>query len=498
MAGHGGGILDPEITKAIAQYMSSADMLFTWLQILPPEALGRPLESLLALRHVSKSPSSLFWPTLKLDKSSFSSADKIAHLWHASSLFSVVHVSSVWDLPLLQRSVRPGTAVTFTRPPTRADLSSATLDSWVTNLPIAVASLPYARWMTPPVYLNVLPRLDLLMDALGASSSITSLTLDAASLMAATGPRYGHRPEQDHACGRRQHTAALAQAFLHATATLSSLTLCGDALVRAFATHSIHVPAHLTSLALLDGSFPTPAATTAAMRNLSRAMAQARHLQHIEFNQLYTPSDGGADTFLALAVPLSATKVTLHAMDIGGVDAAPHLARLAACVSLVHLDIWDNWIGDAGAIALAAALPSLHVLCTVTLSRNEIEDAGGRAFLAAIPACPSLETVYLGSNEIGRAGADVAADVVARCLQLKFLELSDNPLTMDGVLAIVRVLAPRRATTPMSVDLSGPDLTVDDAIECESHARALGVDACVNLAWSSMRLARRVPRSRRT
>ncbi|KAF0709280.1 Aste57867_6008 [Aphanomyces stellatus] len=506
-------ILAPEFIEAIAAYISSADVLFAWLQVLPPDALGRPLESLLALHAVGDTPTSRLWPHFVLNRPALSSHDKIACVRHASALFPFVYVSSVWDVSLLRRALHPHTAVSFTNPPSTDDVTPERIESWLDGLATAipVVFLPHPRAFPPRVYLDVLPRLvhlqslqlqvalqpaeqDLLMDALGASTSIASLTLNLSSLGEFTRRRldaFTQWLKQGKTLDLRglsiSDTLApcFARAVIQAPA-LSTLILRDGSLALALLAHATHIPAQLIHLTLAGTTFPSADAASAAMSNFSHAFVRPR-----------TNTSGASDSFFALSGPLSVTELNLNDMDLGGVNVAPHLTHMAVCTahSLMELDMSDNWIGDAGALALAAALPSLHVLRTVTLSRNEIEDAGGRALLAAIPACPSLETVVLGSNEIGRAGANVAADVVSRCLHLRYMELPDNPLTKDGVVAILHALAARR-DMPMAMELGGPDLTSEEHGECVRCARTLGVYGDVSLSWSYMNPIRRVPRSR--
>ena len=84
----------------------------------------------------------------------------------------------------------------------------------------------------------------------------------------------------------------------------------------------------------------------------------------------------------------------VSATPVGLVASAglPGCGLLAGCLSaaatrLATLDLGNNWIGDAGATALAAVLPQCKALATLDLTRNQI---GGAAKLALKSAAQQL------------------------------------------------------------------------------------------------------------
>jgi len=138
--------------------------------------------------------------------------------------------------------------------------------------------------------------------------------------------------------------------------------------------------------------------------------------------------DAGAQA-LAAALPSCVALITLgYAAVLRNVEHEIHDAHHPTAVRRWHQPFLDslrsNWIGDAGAQALAAALPSCTVLtelkyapvlrkveretddahhptavctwlylCPGSLSYTNIGDAGAQALAAALPSCVSLKTL---------------------------------------------------------------------------------------------------------
>ena len=116
-------------------------------------------------------------------------------------------------------------------------------------------------------------------------------------------------------------------------------------------------------------------------------------------------------------------------VQMGDAGARALAAALPLCASLDELVLSCNQIGDVGAQALAAALPQCASLQKLNLSRNHIGEAGARAVAAALPQCASLQELTLSSNQIEDAGAQAVAAVLPQCASLKLLSLSLNNIT---------------------------------------------------------------------
>ena len=74
--------------------------------------------------------------------------------------------------------------------------------------------------------------------------------------------------------------------------------------------------------------------------------------------------------------------------------------------------MYNNNIGDQGAIAIAEALKFNAVMETLYLGSNKIGDLGATAIAGALQVNAVLKTLYLTDNKIGDAGAAAIADAL--------------------------------------------------------------------------------------
>jgi uncharacterized protein (TIGR02996 family) len=120
-------------------------------------------------------------------------------------------------------------------------------------------------------------------------------------------------------------------------------------------------------------------------------------------------------------------------------ERAQVLVRACACPDLVRLrslDLGNNYVGSAGAQALAAC-EYLAGLTALDLSQNHVGDGGLRA-LATAAFLPNLTDLLLSGNDIGPAGvrslitAVRALETSGQSLRLRTLDLRENRLGMAG------------------------------------------------------------------
>ena len=80
---------------------------------------------------------------------------------------------------------------------------------------------------------------------------------------------------------------------------------------------------------------------------------------------------------------------------------------IRALAQLIHLELWDNQIGDAGmkAFSDALAIGALAQLTHLWLMGNQIGDEGMKAFSKALTkkAMKSLEKLYMDDGPQGTA-----------------------------------------------------------------------------------------------
>ena len=110
-----------------------------------------------------------------------------------------------------------------------------------------------------------------------------------------------------------------------------------------------------------------------------------------------------------------------------------------ACIHMFALSLGMH-VGDAGALALAAALGrgALPQLRLLSLTRAGIGDAGLVALAPALQYLPALEELYLQGNPFGDEG-------LAALVALPQLYLQGNPFGDEGLAALVALPQPAGA-----------------------------------------------------
>jgi len=140
----------------------------------------------------------------------------------------------------------------------------------------------------------------------------------------------------------------------------------------------------------------------------------------------------------------AATLLDYSALGFGwGDEEARAVARVLPHVpALETLDLNRNLIGDAGACALAEALP--RALTALKLANNSIGDAGSRALSKALPR--ALKELDLGNNLIGAAGMRALAEALPRAPALKELILDGDPIGAAAKTALCTAWGDRGGT----------------------------------------------------
>eukprot|EP00958_Prasinococcus_capsulatus_P024853 scaffold3973_cov198-Prasinococcus_capsulatus_cf.AAC.2 len=152
----------------------------------------------------------------------------------------------------------------------------------------------------------------------------------------------------------------------------------------------------------------------------------------------------------------------LGGAGLGGAGLAALAPALRECTALEELDLDSNRIGEAGARALAEALP--HGMATtlrVLKLRNNglfstgLGDAGLAALAPALRECTALEELDLDSNRIGEAGTRALAEAFPQRMAstLRVIKLSNVNIGA----AAFRLLAPKlsQCSVVEELDLSG-------------------------------------------
>ena len=171
-----------------------------------------------------------------------------------------------------------------------------------------------------------------------------------------------------------------------------------------------------------------------------------------------------ADRFSATLAHLRSGSFTTHVDHNGdklGTGRVVLLARaLAATASpIAVLDLTWNFMGDQGAIELAAALPSLTGATVVKLPYNDIRADGIAAISLQLPLCPSLTLLDLGRNVIGGAGIIALAEALPHCSSLSTLILAAGEIGAFDVGVLFEALP--RCSSLQSLNLESEYRLVD-------------------------------------
>lgn len=132
----------------------------------------------------------------------------------------------------------------------------------------------------------------------------------------------------------------------------------------------------------------------------------------------------------------------------------------------------NNSIGDDGALALGTMLKTNGNLTSIYIQDNFIGDAGATAIAEGLDYNGgNFVAMSIGSNKVGPAGATALGRALGRGIGLEFIDLSDNPIGDSGVeqfAAAVTARVARRASEaesptdipkPVSIGLGGPSVT---------------------------------------
>ena len=131
-----------------------------------------------------------------------------------------------------------------------------------------------------------------------------------------------------------------------------------------------------------------------------------------------------------------------------GINASLILALNGNCRSLWDLDLSRNHLGATGASALGKILPQLpHSKASLFLNSCGLGDAGMSKLAESVEGRCHLKTLQLQDNNISAIGISCLADCICAgkivIVQGFFngLLLAGNPLRLEGVLVVARILA---------------------------------------------------------
>jgi len=164
-----------------------------------------------------------------------------------------------------------------------------------------------------------------------------------------------------------------------------------------------------------------------------------RGLDRIDLDDLKLKPGGGARIADSLHLCERLKALSLQRTGLQDGDLIPIAQELPSCLECLHLSS-GNAIGDAGAQAVANALPRCTSLREFYISGSAIGDEGAKAIAGALPLCMSLQEIYVSGNAIGDVGAAAVALVLPECARMRFLHFVGDGIGDIGAEAICRQL----------------------------------------------------------
>ena len=211
---------------------------------------------------------------------------------------------------------------------------------------------------------------------------------------------------------------------------------------------------------------------------LAKGLAVGTSLKKIDLNDNNINEEGG----IALAGMLYKQPNMRHVnfeMTSLGPDAAGAVASAlaAGCPQLEYLNLSACDITPEGVPAVAKAISAMKNLKVLNVAENEFGDFGVAQICVALKmsGCP-LEELDVSNNELMNAGAVAAARLVASRPGFKSLNLNENYISDEGIEEVKSVLDGAGLSTVLgSLDLNDADM----ADEPEDD-QAAGLDAMLD------------------
>lgn len=163
---------------------------------------------------------------------------------------------------------------------------------------------------------------------------------------------------------------------------------------------------------------------------------------------------------------------------------ASAIAKILPVTAITSLDLENNNIRADGAVYLAMGLRNNNSLKSLRLGGNRIEDKGTEAIAGSIRLNRCISALYLERNNIGSKG--VAS--FAGCLQdnnvLTVLDLSENDIGGEGVMILADALCQNKSLSTLG--LRGNDIGKNGATAIEKMLQKNNVIGRISLDHCSL------------
>ncbi|KDO31806.1 hypothetical protein SPRG_03726 [Saprolegnia parasitica CBS 223.65] len=185
-----------------------------------------------------------------------------------------------------------------------------------------------------------------------------------------------------------------------------------------------------------DGSALVALLANASLAHLALSFADARY---------------AIDVGRELVLETLPTLTCLRHLKLTSVPLLPDVSTALAAIlpRLRGLCLEQNMLENAGAIALSAQLPHCKRLQSLTLRRQNFSNNGCVALADGTARCPSIECVDVADNHVGLAGAVAWSRLLPR---LTLLDLSGCHVPRKGAEAFARILPHTTYLTKLVLD----------------------------------------------
>lgn len=169
-------------------------------------------------------------------------------------------------------------------------------------------------------------------------------------------------------------------------------------------------------------------------------IAQLKYLRHLNLGDNCLTAHGIADLCNTIK-HMTIETLDLQCNELGAAALQPLMLHLKTpAATLKRLILWDNRMGNAGAIALAQALACSLTLEEVDARFNHISVGGARALAEALERNTTLRKLGLRHNPLQDAGVVSFASTLRLNSTLRELDLEEVGMSYIGVESLARAL----------------------------------------------------------
>lgn len=180
--------------------------------------------------------------------------------------------------------------------------------------------------------------------------------------------------------------------------------------------------------------------TSQGLLKVTPLLCQFRHLLEFDIsnNSLGSPAVKPLCDVMRACVTLQ--KVAAAGNLFGDKDAGPLAEEIGTNKHLLHLDLSHNNFGEFSGLCFGNALSVNACLLTLDLSWNQIRRNGGVAIANGVRSNSRLTTLHIGWNALSDIGAMAMAEALKFNSSLEVLDMANNRVGPDASISIGKAL----------------------------------------------------------